>query len=74
MIHTLAQGAKQFVLYIPCSLLSVMTNKTYSNTNLHQQRLDKENRISESDIEARMRWDMTILSTNAKGSVSLDLP
>lgn len=42
--------------------------------NLYQQRLNKEFAIEEGEIAARMRWDLPILSTNTKCSVSLDLP
>ena len=41
---------------------------------LYHKRKAKEQAISEEDIESRMRWDLPILSENAKCSVSLDLP
>lgn len=42
--------------------------------NLYRRRLNKEQSISDEEIEARMRWDMPILSENSKCSISLDLP
>ena len=42
--------------------------------NVYHQRLQKEIRINEEGIEARMRWDLPILASNHKCSVSLDLP
>ena len=51
-----------------------MKNALQRTFNLYQRRLDKENGIAEDEVRARMRWDMPILSTNPKCSVSLDLP
>ena len=42
--------------------------------NLYHRRLQKELGIPDSEVEARMRFDMPILADNHKCSVSLDLP
>ena len=42
--------------------------------NTYRLRIHKEREISEEAIQARMRWDMPILSSNHKCLVSLDLP
>lgn len=41
---------------------------------LYNRRYNKESDITEDEINARMRWDMPVLSTNGKCSISLDLP
>ena len=43
-------------------------------TNLYQLRIQKETALSEEQIQERIRWDMPVLSSNPKCSVSLDLP
>jgi len=42
--------------------------------DLYERRLQKEMGIPEQEIQARMRWDLPVLSENTKCSVSLDLP
>ena len=42
--------------------------------NLYNRRFNKESAVTEDEIKARMRWDMPVLSSNPKCSVSLDLP
>lgn len=42
--------------------------------NLYGRRFNKESEIAEDEIKARMRWDMPVLSSNPKCSISLDLP
>ncbi len=42
--------------------------------NLYHRRIEKENAITDAEINARMRWDLPVLSENCKCSVSLDLP
>ena len=44
------------------------------NRNLYVRRRDKEKAISEEEITARMRWDLPVLSSNSKCSISLNLP
>ncbi len=51
-----------------------MSNESGSARNLFKRRLGKEKAISEEEIAARMRWDLPVLSTNQKCSISLDLP
>jgi hypothetical protein len=51
-----------------------MENIEQSAVNLYQRRLEKEKAIPESEVQARMRWDMPILSQNTKCGLSLDFP
>ena len=45
-----------------------------SSHNLYSRRYNKESDITEDEIKARMRWDLPVLSSNRKCSISLDLP
>lgn len=69
-----ALTANQFVSFIPWVLSPWMKNASSRARNLYQRRLDKERTIPEDEIQARMRWDMPILSGNSKCAVSLDFP
>ena len=51
-----------------------MREREAEGKNLYQLRLAKEQSIPETDIQARMRWDLPIISENMKCSISLDLP
>ena len=51
-----------------------MPEEQRGKRNVYLDRLEKEMGIPEEGIEARMRWDMPVLATNEKCSVSLDLP
>ena len=51
-----------------------MENANKPTHNLYHRRIAKESEIREDEIKARMRWDMPVLSSNPKCSVSLDLP
>ena len=51
-----------------------MEDKEYLLPSLYQRRLQKERTMKEDDILSRMRWDLPVLSSNYKCSVSLDLP
>ena len=57
----------------PCRK-SAGTSGSAKKLNVYRERLGKELTIVEERIVARMRWDMPILATNEKCSVSLDLP
>jgi hypothetical protein len=51
-----------------------MHDSPYRPHNLYRRRLDKEKTIAEEEIQARMKWEMPVLSTNHKCAVSLDFP
>lgn len=51
-----------------------MANKHERKESLYKRRIQKELAIPEEDIRQRMNWEMPILSTNHKCTVSLDLP
>ena len=51
-----------------------MTDYQRAKLHVYQRRLEKELTITEEEIQQRMRWDMPVLSSNSKCSVSLDLP
>ena len=51
-----------------------MINESSQTRNLHSRRASKELAITEDEINDRMRWNMPVLSSDPKCSISLDLP
>ena len=51
-----------------------MTEEQERRLNIYGRRLQMEMTVPEEAIQRRMRWDMPVLSSNHKCSISLDLP
>ncbi len=66
--------SNRFLVYKHTLFPIWMTNDPHPVQNLYVQRVSKELAITEDEIKARMRWDMPVLSSNPKCSISLDLP